>query len=76
MIQEKFTKNIHQIERVLRVVVGSFLLSLIFWGPETAWGFLGLIPFTTGLMGYCPAYSLFGISTCKRVNPKCDLGTT
>ena len=59
-------KNVGTIERVIRVVVGLFVLSLAFWGPESVWGFLGLVLIATGLIGYCPPYALFGISTCRR----------
>jgi len=55
--------NEHTIERVIRVVIGIALLSLVFIGPKTLWGLIGLIPLATGLMGFCPAYTLFGIST-------------
>jgi hypothetical protein len=34
-------------------------------GPQTAWGWLGVIPLATGLLGSCPLYTLFGVSTCK-----------
>lgn len=52
------------IDRVIRVVVGLLLLSLVFIGPQTAWGFVGLIPLGTGLIGFCPLYKIFGFSTC------------
>jgi hypothetical protein len=57
--------NEHPVERALRVLVGLGLLSLVFFGPKTAWGYVGLIPVVTGLSGICPVYSIFGISTCK-----------
>jgi hypothetical protein len=53
------------IDRVLRVVVGLGILSLAFVGPQSPWGYVGLVPLITGLVGYCPAYSLLGIRTCK-----------
>lgn len=56
--------NEHPIERVLRVVVGLALLSLIVIGPKTLWGLLGVVPLATGLLGSCPLYTLLGISTC------------
>ena len=56
-------QNIHIIERVARVIVGLLLLALVFVGPQTAWGYLGLIPLVTGLVGYCPLYHVLGIST-------------
>ncbi|WP_169566366.1 YgaP family membrane protein [Sneathiella limimaris] len=58
--------NVGKIDRTLRVAVGALLLALVFTGPQTPWGWIGLIPLLTGLVGYCPAYSLFGIKTCKR----------
>ena len=57
--------NEHKVDRVLRVIVGAFILTLIFWGPKNLWGLLGLIPLATGLIGNCPLYSLLGFSTCK-----------
>lgn len=57
-------KNEGTVDRVLRAVVGLGLLSLVFVGPQTMWGLLGLIPLTTALLGSCPAYTLLGISTC------------
>lgn len=53
-------------DRAARVIFGLVLLSLVFVGPKTAWGFLGVIPLFTGLVGYCPLYRVFGFSTCKR----------
>ena len=58
--------NIHPIERIVRVVAGLGLVSLVFIGPENKWFLLGLIPVATGLIGWCPAYTLLGISTCPR----------
>jgi hypothetical protein len=55
--------NIGTLDRVLRIAVGLFLLSLIFWGPATLWGLVGLIPLGTALVGFCPAYRLLGICT-------------
>lgn len=57
-------RNEGTVDRVLRVVVGLAILSLVFVGPQTLWGLLGLIPLTTALLGSCPAYTLLGISTC------------
>ncbi len=57
--------NIHPYERVLRVAVGLFLMSLAFWGPSSFWFLLGIIPVATGLSGWCPIYTMLRISTCK-----------
>lgn len=57
--------NVGKIDRVIRIVLGLVLLSLVFLGPHTSWGFIGLIPLLTGMIGVCPVYSLFGINTCQ-----------
>ncbi len=59
-----FPTNEHPVERVLRVALGLGLLSLTFLGPKTFWGYLGLVPLATGLLGTCPLYTLLGFSTC------------
>jgi hypothetical protein len=59
-----FKKNEGTADRVIRVIVGAGILSLAFVGPQTPWAYLGLLPIITGLLGTCPAYTLFGISTC------------
>ena len=57
-------RNEGTIDRVLRVVAGAAVVSLVFVGPQTAWGWIGLVPLVTGLVGNCPVYSLLGINTC------------
>lgn len=59
-------KNVHKIERVVRIVAGLAVLSLVFVGPQTPWGWLGLVPLATGVLGWCPPYALLGISTCGK----------
>jgi len=58
-------KNVGTIDRIIRLIIGLFVLSLIFWGPKTLWGLLGLIPIATVVFGWCPPYALLGISTRK-----------
>ncbi len=58
--------NIGGIERILRIVVGLGLIAIVFVGPQTNWGWFGVIPLATGLIGWCPPYALLGISTCKK----------
>jgi hypothetical protein len=58
--------NEGMIDRVLRVIVGIALISIVFIGPQTPWGWIGIIPLATGLIGWCPAYSLFGLRTNKK----------
>lgn len=51
-------------DRVARVILGIGLLSLAFVGPQTVWGFIGIVPLFTGLFGFCPLYKVFGFNTC------------
>lgn len=60
------TRNIGPTDKVLRIIVGLVLLALVFVGPKTPLGYFGVIPLLTGLTGFCPLYTLFGISTCSR----------
>jgi hypothetical protein len=59
------TQNVHNIERIIRIIVGLGLISLVFAGPQTVWGWIGVIPLATGIIGWCPPYALLGFSTCK-----------
>ncbi len=61
-----FTTNVGGIDRVLRIVVGLVLIALVFVGPQTPWGWLGLVPLLTGFMRTCPLYSVLGVRTCPR----------
>lgn len=58
--------NIGNIERIGRVLVGFGVLSLVFIGPATPWGYLGLIPIVTGLAGWCPLFAALHTSTCDK----------
>jgi hypothetical protein len=66
MAAKFFTRNEHKLERTARVVLGLGLLSLVFVGPATLWGLIGVVPLATGLIGVCPLYSILGVSTCPR----------
>ena len=61
-------QNVGSIDKVLRIVAGLVMLSLVFVGPQTPWGWIGIVPLLTALIGWCPAYKILGVSTCK----KCD----
>jgi hypothetical protein len=66
MLSRLLPRNESIADRVVRVTIGVAILSLYFVGPQTPWALLGLIPITTGMLGSCPAYTLFGISTCRQ----------
>jgi len=59
------TRNEGTVDRVLRVIVGIVLLALVFVGPQTLWGLIGIVPSVTGLVGTCPIYSVLGLRTCR-----------
>ena len=62
------TKNIGGIERIVRIVAGLVLIALSATGTVGIWGWIGVVPVATGLIGWCPPYSLLGINTCKNRN--------
>jgi hypothetical protein len=59
--------NVGVVDKVVRIVVGLGLLSLVFvLEGNVRWlGLIGLVPLATGLIGYCPLYSVLGLSTCS-----------
>lgn len=61
-------QNVGSIDRAARIIVGLLVLSLYFVLGEgvRAWALLGIVPLATGLIGWCPAYLPFGLSSCKR----------
>jgi hypothetical protein len=56
--------NVGSIDRAIRVIAGLGLISLVFVGPQTVWGWIGVVPLVTALIGWCPPYALLGINTC------------
>jgi hypothetical protein len=64
MLARLFRANEGTVDRAGRVLLGVGLLSLVFVGPQTLWGLVGVVPLVTGLAGTCPLYSLIGIKTC------------
>jgi len=57
--------NLGSVDRAIRILAGVALLALVFVGPQTPWGYLGLVPLLTGAIGLCPAYCPLGLSTCR-----------
>lgn len=56
--------NEGSIDRVVRVIAGLALIGLTVSGSIGAWGWIGVVPLLTGIIGICPAYSILGLSTC------------
>ncbi|AMC99812.1 YgaP family membrane protein [Halomonas chromatireducens] len=57
--------NVGSIDKIARIVIGAVLIGLAMTGVISAWGWIGLLPLATGLLNFCPAYTLLGINTCK-----------
>ncbi len=58
--------NAGSLDRALRVIVGLGLIGATVAGALPTWGYIGVIPLLTGLVGFCPAYPLLGINTCSK----------
>ncbi|OFZ66441.1 MAG: hypothetical protein A2V79_09535 [Betaproteobacteria bacterium RBG_16_56_24] len=56
--------NVGSIDRILRIIAGVALIALTVAGIIGVWGWIGVVPLLTGIFRVCPAYTLFGISTC------------
>jgi O-antigen ligase len=52
------------LDRTLRIVIGLVLIALTLTGTVGVWGWLGVVPLATGLIGFCPLYPLLGLNTC------------
>jgi hypothetical protein len=60
----KMKVNEGTIDRALRVIAGLVLIGLAASGTIGVWGWIGVLPLVTGLVGICPAYAIFGMNTC------------
>lgn len=60
-----FKTNVGSMDRIARIVLGIILIALVFVGPKTAWGWIGIVPLATGLLRTCPLYSILGMNTCS-----------
>lgn len=58
-------KNVGGIDRTLRIVIGLALIAVAATSTIGLWGYLGIVPLLTGLMGWCPPYAMFGFNTCS-----------
>jgi len=67
-MEHRMKTNVGGIDKIVRILAG---IALIAWalmgGPVWAW--IGVLPLATGLLGWCPAYTLFGMNTCPLKKP-------
>ena len=57
-------KNVGNTDRALRVFIGALLILLSLLNVIGPWGWIGLLPIATGLLRFCPAYSILGLRSC------------
>ena len=58
-------KNVGNVDRIIRIIIGVAILSLTIVGPKTMWGILGIIPLLTAAFSFCPLYAIFNVKTCQ-----------
>jgi hypothetical protein len=58
------TCNVGKSDRAIRIVIGLAIIG-IGWANGSWWGAVGIVPLLTALLGWCPLYLPFGLSTCK-----------
>ncbi|MCP5020874.1 MAG: DUF2892 domain-containing protein [bacterium] len=56
-------KNEGTVDRAIRILIGIVLIALVFTGPKTVWGWVGIMPLLTGFLGFCPLYRVIGLNT-------------
>lgn len=57
-------RNVGTADKIIRVVVGLGLIALVFVGPKTPWGWIGIVPLLTAAISWCPLYTVLGVRTC------------
>ncbi len=57
--------NVGGMDRALRIIVGLMLIGLAYTETVGNWGYIGVVPLLTGVFGFCGAYTLFGLNSCK-----------
>jgi hypothetical protein len=62
--------NVGSTDRVLRILVGLVLIGLAATDTVGLWGWIGIVPLLTGITSFCPAYAMFGVSTCPKEPPE------
>ena len=70
VVRAKLKGNVGSWDRFIRVLIGVGLLTMTVIGPKTGWGWVGILPLLTGIVGWCPPYQILGISTCEKKNPE------
>ncbi|MDB5858521.1 MAG: hypothetical protein JWQ76_2210, partial [Ramlibacter sp.] len=61
--------NIGTLDKLLRIFAGFVLVFLAGTGIIGPWGYIGVVPLVTAMLGYCPLYQVLGLSSCPRAAP-------
>jgi hypothetical protein len=69
-METQMTPNVGPLDRAIRIAIGALLVAFAipFGFPDTGWnwvGWIGIVPIITAVLGYCPAYSALGFSSCS-----------
>lgn len=59
-------QNIGTVDKAVRILVGLALIAMVFVGPQTPLGWIGVPVILIALVGMCPLYKILGVSTCKK----------
>lgn len=57
--------NVGSVDRAIRIIGGLALIALAATGTVGIWGWIGVVPLATGILSWCPVYTLLGLNTCK-----------
>jgi hypothetical protein len=69
LIITAMTKNIGTADKIIRIVLGAAIIILGFF-TQSWWGLIGILPLFTAFINFCPAYTIFGFTTCKTKKPE------
>lgn len=58
-------KNIGVLDRGLRVLAGLAAIELAYAGLIGSWGYIGIVPMLTGVIGICPVYAIMGLNSAR-----------
>jgi hypothetical protein len=58
--------NVGSADRIVRFILGAVIIAVGFYF-KSWWGVVGVVPIITGLLNFCPAYNLIGVSTKKKI---------
>jgi len=56
--------NVGTLDRIIRITLGLVFIGLAYFDVFGAWAYIGIIPLATGLLKWCPLYTLLGVQTC------------